>query len=326
MSEPSFYDILGVDQKASLDEIKKSYRKLSLKHHPDRNQNSPESVKNFQTIGEAWETLGDPVKRHEYDLSRLMGGRFPMSGQSGFQSMNIDEVFAQMFGGMPGEMKFSNVHPFPGMQMPPGFGGNGGPNIRVFTGGMSMEPQFDFSMKGSTKPTAITKKITIDMSSVMGGDNIPLEFERWVLEEGVKRVETVKIYVRIPEGIDNNEIIVIENSGNVLHDKCIGDVKVIVNIENDSTFERNGLDLIWKKDISLKEALCGFSFDLKHLNGKSYRINNANGNIISPGYTKIIPGMGIKRQGHSGKLCILFNIVFPDSLDSNVVKQLSEIL
>ena len=334
MSEPSFYDILGVNEKSSHDEIKKAFRKLSLKHHPDRNNNSPESVKNFQTIGEAWETLGDASKRKQYDMSRRFGDAFPIPGmfssasmnQSGFPGMNMDEVFAQMFGGMPHDMHFTSVPPFGGMQMPPGFGGPCGPSIRVFRGGVEVEPDFDFSRKGSTKPTAITKKITIDMSSVVEGDKVPLEFERWVLEEGVKRMETVKIYVDIPAGVDNNEIIVVENAGNVLHDRCIGDVKVIITIENESLFDRNGLDLIWKKEISLKDALCGFSFELKHLNGKSYAIRNTSGTIISPGYTKTIPGMGIKRGNHCGKLIILFTINFPKMLDKEAIEKLSEIL
>lgn len=333
MAEPSFYDILGVDEKSSHDEIKKAFRKLSLKHHPDRNNNSPESVKNFQTIGEAWETLGDSSKRKHYDMTRRLGGEFPIPGmfttnmnQSGFPGMNMDDVFAQMFGGIPPEMHFTGASPFPGMQMPPGFGGPGGPSIRVFRGGVEVEPNFDFSGKGSTKPTAITKKLTIDMSSVINGDKVPLEFDRWVLEHGVKRIETVKIYVDIPSGVDNNEIIVVENAGNILHDKCIGDVKVIIHIENESLFERNGLDLLWKKEISLKDALCGFSFELNHLNGKSYAIRNSSGTIISPGYTKSIPGLGIKRDGHSGKLLILFNIIFPRSLEKDVIEKLKDIL
>ena len=132
MAEPSFYDILGVNEKSSHDEIKKAFRKLSLKHHPDRNNNSPESVKNFQTIGEAWETLGDSSKRKQYDMTRRFGGDFPIPGmfatnmnQSGFPGMNMDDVFAQMFGGIPPEMHFTGASPFPGMQMPPGFGGPG---------------------------------------------------------------------------------------------------------------------------------------------------------------------------------------------------------
>jgi DnaJ family protein B protein 4 len=333
MAEPSFYDILGVGEKSSHDEIKKAFRKLSLKHHPDRNNNSPESVKNFQTIGEAWETLGDSSKRKQYDMTRRLGGDFPIPGmfttnmnQPGFPGMNMDDVFAQMFGGISPDMHFTNAPHFPGMQMPPGFGGPGGPSIRVFRGGVEVEPNFDFSGKGSTKPTAITKKITIDMSSVINGDKVPLEFDRWVLEQGVKRIETVKIYVDIPSGVDNNEIIVIEDAGNVLHDRCIGDVKVIITIENESLFERSGLDLIWKKEISLKDALCGFSFELTHLNGKSYAIRNSSGTIISPGYTKSIPGMGIKRDNHCGKLIILFSISFPKTLDKECIEKLSMLL
>ena len=67
----------------------------------------------------------------------------------------------------------------------------------------------------------------------------------------------------------------------VISDKIKGDVKVFINVENKTEFIRDGLDLLHQKKITLKEALCGFSFDIKHLSGKTYTINNTNGKIIT---------------------------------------------
>ena len=69
MSE-TFYNILGVNENSAKDEIKKAYRSLSMKHHPDKNRSDPNSTKIFQKITEAYETLGDDQKRKEYDIYR----------------------------------------------------------------------------------------------------------------------------------------------------------------------------------------------------------------------------------------------------------------
>ena len=70
--------------------------------------------------------------------------------------------------------------------------------------------------------------------------------------------------------------------------------------------ERNGLDIIYNKRVTLKEALCGFTFELNHINGKSYKITNGNGNTITPNYKKLLPNMGFKRDNHNGNFIIIF--------------------
>ena len=77
--------------------------------------------------------------------------------------------------------------------------------------------------------------------------------------------------------------------------------------------------------ISIKEALSGFSFELKYITGKMYTINNHSGNIISYGYNKIIPNMGFSRDQHTGNLIIIFNVKLPDKLTDEVMEQLKQI-
>jgi DnaJ family protein A protein 2 len=165
------------------------------------------------------------------------------------------------------------------------------------------------------------------MEQVLNGASVPLEIERWIMENGNKVFEKQTIYVNIPKGSDDNEIIIMRDIGNVVNEQCKGDLKIFIKVENDSSFKRNGLDLILEKNISLKESLCGFSFDMKYINGKNYSINNQPGNIIVPEYQKLIPGLGLSREGHNnGNLIIHFKVEFPEKLSEEQITKLREIL
>ena len=104
-----------------------------------------------------------------------------------------------------------------------------------------------------------------------------------------------------------------------------GDVKVVIKIENNTNFLRSGLDLILAKSISIKEALCGFTFEVKYITGRTYTINNNAGNIIPNGYKKIIPSMGFSRDGHTGNLIIIFDVKFPEKLSEAALEALKKI-
>ena len=312
----NFYEILGVNEKATKDEIKKAYRILQMKYHPDKNSNSTESISMTQKINQAYETLGDVQKRQEYDLFRNNKGNPFMRMSTSGRGMDVpmDDIF-NMFFGLP---TMGGMGGMGGMDGFPGFPGM--PNIRVFhSGQMGMQETFQ-------KPSSITKNVNISMEQVLSGANIPVDVEKWVLDNGNKVYELETIYVSIPPGIDENEIIVLKNKGNVLSEDIKGDVKIVIKIINETNFKRNGLDLILEKNISLKEALCGFSFEIKYINGKSYTLNNNKGNIIPPEYKKIYKGMGLTREEYKGNMIIHFHIEFPESLTTEQISKLSEIL
>ena len=86
------------------------------------------------------------------------------------------------------------------------------------------------------------------------------------------------------------------------------------------------MNLTYNKDITLKEALCGFSFELPFFKNKKYKISNEVGNIVKPGYIKEICGMGIKRNNQIGRLFIKFNIIFPEDLSEEKIEELNSIL
>jgi len=314
MSE-SYYKILGVDEKSSKEDIKKAYRGLQMKYHPDKNQGSQDAITMTQKLNEAYETLGDEQKREEYDMTR--NNPFLRHGSSGGMEVPIDELFSTLFG----------INPFGGIGGIGGIGGMGGmggmpPGAKVhfFQGGPM---NFQQTMQ---KPTPILKTINIKISQVLTGATVPLEIERWILENGMKVFEREIIYITVPKGIDDGELIVLRDKGNILNEQCKGDLKVFVKVENDSIFNRSGLDLVLEKNITLKDALCGFSFEITYINGKSYTLNNNPGNIIPPGFRKVIPNLGLERDQHKGNMVIIFNVQFPEKLTEEQMKQIGGIL
>jgi len=313
----NFYSLLGVSDKSTKDEIKKAYRALQMKYHPDRNQGSLETVDMTQKINEAYETLGDEEKRAAYDNTRLNPNPFTrMNSQHGGMEVPIDDIFNMFFGSNPfgpGSNPFGMPTGMP-QGMPPGA------RVHIYNGGPIGFQQ------AISKPTPILKTINITMEQVLLGANVPLEIERWVVENGMKVFENETIYVTIPQGIDDNEMIILREKGNILNENAKGDVKIFVKITNESIFKRSGLDLIIEKNISLKESLCGFTFEIKYLNGKSYTLNNNKGNIIPPEYKKVYPNMGLARGEHKGNMIIHFHVEFPEKLTEDQIAKISEAL
>ena len=321
----SFYKVLGVDEKASKDEIKRSYRTLQMKFHPDKNNNSQDAVNMTQKLNEAYETLGDDEKREQYDATR--NNPFLRGGPN--VDVQMDDIINMMFGGMgiPGmqmggmNMGGMQMGGFPGMHM-------GGMNM----GGMPPGTKIHFFQGGNPinfqqlqKPQSINKNIVIKLSQVLTGATIPLEIERWLMENGMKLFETETIYVTVPKGVDDGEMITLKDKGNIMNENCKGDIKIFVKIENDSIFRRAGLDLVLEKKITLKEALCGFSFEINYINGKSYTLNNNVGNIIPHGFKKVLPNMGLERDQHKGNLVVEFNVQFPEKLSEPIITSLKNI-
>jgi len=287
MNTNDYYKVLGIDKSASKEEIKKAYRKLSLKHHPDKGGD----VNDFKKLNEAYEILGNEEKRNEYDnpnkhqFQHMGHGDFPFP----------QDIFESLFRGQGGM-----------------------PNIQIFRNGIPVRRE-------NQPPAPITQTLTITIEEAFSGCSKPIEIERWIEEDGVKRVESETVYIDIMEGIDNNETIVVKDRGNIQKNGMKGDIRVIIRINNDTEFIREGLNLIYKKTLTLKESLCGCSFSIKHLNGKEYQLNNKS-LVIKPNYKKICQQLGMKRGNHMGNMYIFFNVEFPDTLTPEQIEILSKTL
>jgi DnaJ family protein B protein 4 len=300
---PNHYEILGLQSNADEGEIKKAYRSLSFKYHPDRATCDPdESNKMMQKLNEAYEILRDPQKRQQYD-NELNGVHahngfpgFPMHGMP----PGMPDIFEMMFnmGGMHG--------------MRGGFGG-----IEIVHNG-----QGTFIKRHIGKPQTISKSVSITLEQAFVGGVLPVEIERWVQNGDLQITEMETINVNIPAGINNNDSILLEGIGNRINASHVGDVKLQIVIENHATFTRQGNDLIFKKNLTLKEALCGTQFQFEHLNGKMLTLNVSN-TVIFPGGRKAFPNLGMTT---SGNLIVEFDVTFPASLTTEQKDQLSIIL
>lgn len=298
---PNYYDVLGVSNDADDGEIKKAYRKLSLQHHPDRNQDD-DTTEKFQEINEAFEVLSNPEKREQHNMELQFGqggGGHPMN-----QDMNdINNMFNMMFGGG-----------FPGMG-----GGGGGfpgmPGIRIFhNGGPGINVQSHmFHSFGRPEPVQTNVEISLEQS--YQGCTVNVEYEKWNILNNIRSIERETLSLNIPRGIDDGETIVVGERGNNINNQVRGEVRITVRIKNNSKFVRQGMDLHLTNKISLKDSLCGFTYEFDHFNGKRICMNNSTGNnVIKPNSKKVINGLGMVRDNNTGNLIVDFEIQFPDTL------------
>lgn len=306
MENKDLYKILEISSDATQEEIKRAYRKLSLKYHPDKNSDKS-AVGKFNEISSAYEILGDIEKRKKYDISR----HNPF-----FQEINVDLTPEDIMGLFRGV--FNNHSPMPHIHP-----------MHIFHNGINShnsKPPFALN-----KPLPIIQNITITIEQAYTGFQMPVEIQRTNIYNGIKINENEVIYIDIPEGIDDGEIITIREKGNI-YDTIQGDIKFGVKIINNTIWKRTGLDLILEKKLSLKEALCGFSMEIQHINGQTMTLqNNKQGkiNIVYPGCKKIYPGLGMKRNVNKeniGNMIVIFHIEFPSNLTNEQIEQIKQIL
>jgi DnaJ-class molecular chaperone len=320
-SKETHYTILGVSDKASSDEIKKAYRKLSLELHPDRNHNDHIKAEKYKKVSAAYSILSNEAEKTSYDASLQFGDLTNNLDPNLFMNMMLNPIDIQT---VLKDLQNLRGKGTSGFHIPTD-------SFKTFAFGspFSFKPQnygnindYEFD----SKPTTISASISITFLEAYKGLKYPLSITRWVFEDNKRLEQHETIYVDIPQGIDNNEIITIENKGNKLSSNNKGDIEVKIKITNDTAFERNGIDLIFKKSITLKESLCGFSFDLPYIDGREFKINNEIGNIIPPDFHKTIPNLGMTRDSSTGDIIIIFDVIYPKKLSNKQLTQLSEIL
>ncbi len=359
MNQLNFYDILEISNNASPSDIKKSYRRLSMKYHPDKNASS-DTTQQMSNINCAYQTLSEPSKRTEYDhqlkygitdqdissdefsdinniFSNLFKDVFNMK-QSQSQDLNSQSSFGLFMPGMmppgmmpPGMMPPGMIPPGmippglipPGM-MPPGMTMPSMSNIADLLNGTSNNP-----FQECITPEPIIIDHDISLIDAYNGAHNSITFERWIIVNTRRVSEKKIIYFDIPPGVNDNEVIIIEKQGNQIDKHNIGSLEIIISIHNDTEFIRDGNDIIYNKNISFKESLCGFSFKLEHIGGKSFAFNNNNDescSLIYHGFKRIVPNYGFKRGDNIGNLIIIFSVNYPNSLSSDQIISIREII
>jgi DnaJ-class molecular chaperone len=285
MNYDIYFSILNITRDSTLNDIKKAYRLLSIKHHPDKNGNA--SSDQFNKINDAYSILMsnyDSIKHAEKKQDIEYANKTIVSNNGYANAVNC----------------YANV------------------------ANDTMISKYDNVINRNYEDIIIN--LALNYNEAYNGCNKPINVERKINVNNVIGHEKETLYVQIPKGIDNNEIITLVNKGNSYVNNGVShsNVKIIIQLISHELFERNGLDLIFIKSISLKEALLGFSFMLNHINNKSYNITCTE--IIHFNYEKIKPAMGFMRDNFVGNLIIKFNIIFPVSLSVDTKKQLATLL
>lgn len=306
----NYYEILGISENATQSEIKQAYRRLTLKTHPDKNNGGNDSE--FKKLTEAFETLWDIDKRMRYDtfnmntknkgknINNIPSNQINRSLIK-VNNNNINKTFEEN-----NTFKNNNEYEFLNEDE------NNFNNINFINKQVSNNNYIE----------PIRKVLEISIEESFNGCCSPLNIERKI----GNLIENELIYVNVPAGTDNGEIIEIKEKGNIDKNGNIGDIRITINIAQNNKFIRNKLDVIMNVDITLLQSLCGFSLDIEHLDGKTYRINSNEGNVVASGTKRVIPKKGFTRGETTGNLIILFNVIYPQRINLDNIIRLREIL
>ena len=288
-----FYKALGVSEDASESDIKKAYRKLSRKYHPDLNPGDAAAEKKFKEISEAYDVLSDKKQREEYDQIRRYGAAG--MGAGGFSSgypgadafggfrggtstnINIDDLLGGLFGGSTGGRRRRSAG-FTSAD----FGGMGG-------GG--------FGGAQHAAPEESTTSTRISLAQAYTGANVTV-----FLPDG-SHTEA-----RIPAGIKDGQKVRLRGKG-----LRGGDLKVTVRVSDDSVYSREGNNLIMRAPVTLAEAVDGAVIEVPLPDASTVKLRLAPGQV---GRRLRAKGRGFKAKGGDGDLLVIPEIVLPTELSA----------
>ena len=343
-----YYNVLGIRRGASEDAIKKAYRKMALKYHPDKNQ-SPDAESKFKDIAEAYEVLSDPEKKKIYDQFGEEGlkGRGPAgAGFSGFSS-NVDphEIFKTFFGGQDpfgsgagGNPFFfssggTSTHPKGGtsgrvFMTPNGpqvdggmedmeFESFGGGNPFGLFGGMGGGGKTGRGFQSSKrKDPPIERPLNLTLEELYRGCVKNLKITKQVINpDGTRSAQDKIVTITVKPGWKEGTKITFPEEGDQSHGRIPADIIFIVKLKPHDSFRRDGNDLRYTADISLRDALCNTSISVPTISGG--KVLHDVHKVIDPRTEVRLPRHGMpisKAPGRYGDLIVDFNILFPTSL------------
>jgi len=285
MAKRDYYEVLGVSRNASEDDMKKAYRKLALKFHPDRNKGDKEAEERFKEINEAYAVLSDTEKRQQYDTFGAEGFHQRFTQEDIFRNANFgdifrdlgfsDDIFSSIFGGGVGR----------GARRSRSAGGEFGFNQFFRRGAPGYEQPM--SQRGADLVTDL--EISLE-EAARGGER------RLSLGRGSSAGE---ISVKIPPGIRSGQKLRLAGKGQAVpHGGAPGDLLIRVHVRDHPSFTREGDDIIVEKHVSFSQAALGTTIEVQTLNGMR-RVK------VPPGtqsHTRLrLKGQGIPHMKGDGK-------------------------
>ena len=354
MAKRDYYEVLGVDKNASEDEIKKAYRKLAIKYHPDKNPGDKDAEAKFKEAAEAYDVLHDPEKRKQYDQFGF-DGPAGMGGSGGFggaANMDMDDIFSMfgdIFGGHGGFSGFS------------GFGGGTRSRQHVQFRGSDLRLKVRLTLQeiatGITKKFKVKKDVTCahchgtGAESGSGTDTCPTCHGQGIVTKtvrtmlgmmqtqtecptchgegtviknpcqtchgtGVTKGEEV-VEIKIPAGVAEGMVVNVPGKGNAgKRNGITGDIQVYIEEEPNDTFVRDGNDLIYNELLDFPTAALGGNLEIPLVDGGKVRMKVAPG--TQPGTALRLRGKGLPSvQGYGpgmGDLIVNLSVYVPKTL------------
>jgi len=333
-----YYKILGVDKKATQDDVKKAFRKLAHKYHPDKKGGDEQK---FKEVNEAYQILSNNKKRAEYDTygQAFSGGQAGAQGFSGFNAqgfgdVDFGDIFNEFFAGAQG----------------------GGRRVRRGSDvSVDIEIPFEDAVFGVERTIAMTKAHTCETCSgsgakkgtemqtcstcngkgklheerksifgtfattrecetCFGSGSVPKEKCKECSGIGVKSGQQ-EIKLNIPAGIRDGEVIRLSGKGESIPHGMTGDLYIRIHVRKHDTFTRDGNNLVMNLDIKLSDAILGEEYSIKTLDG-SIKLKIPGG--VSIGETLRVKGKGVPSSSDKrGDLLVKLNIQIPKKLSRN---------
>ena len=298
MEYKDYYKILGVEKTATQDEIKKAYRKLAMKHHPDRNAGKKSSEEKFKEITEANEVLSDPDKRKKYDTLGSNWNQYQHTGGQGFDD------FSSRFGGGRRRPGSGSTYEYSG-NINDIFGNAGGGFSDFF------ESFFGGSGGGFSGQTQ-QQKTAIDVEANM---NVTLE-DVFVGSEKQISVEGKKLKININPGTKDGQKLRLKGLGrSKTADGTKGDLYLNIHILQHPFYEIKETDLYYNLDVDLYTAVLGGKENIRTLDGKTISINIPEGTESE----KILrlKGLGLNNENIRGDLFVNIHVTIPKDLNKD---------
>ncbi len=345
MTKKDYYDILGVKKNSSKEEIKKAYKELAKKYHPDLNKNK-EAEHKFKEVSEAYAVLSDDNKRSQYDQF----GQTPFEGfnqEDIFRNINFEDIFSEIFGDAFGGSIFGDI-----------FG-----NRKRSRKGRDLRYDLDLAFEEAVH--GIEKEINIERSEICnecegtGAKNAELEDCKECNGSGQQRssqrtpfgvftqirtcskcngegkvvkhkcpkcngsgtiLKSKKIKVKIPQGVNTGNRIRLEGEGESIKNSS-GDLYIFINVKPSKIFQRQGNDLYIEKEITFSEAVLGDKIEVPTLEGKEILTINPG---TKSGTVFKLDNLGVRDLEYNafGDLYVKVNIEIPKSLNKEQKEKL----
>lgn len=340
-----YYTILGVSKGANDDELRKAYRKMALKFHPDKNS-SPGAEEKFKQIGEAYDVLSDPKKRQVYDMYGEEGLKGGMGGGGGGAPH-------EHFNPGGGNSYTYSYHGDPGFGVPGGVGGVPGMegmdiDLDSLLGGMGRGTQRSHtfhsgggvpgggSKQQKVQDATIERDLPVSLEDIAKGVVKKMKISRRVYDEntGDNRVEEKVLQINVKPGWKAGTRVTFAKEGDRIPGKIPADIAFVIRDKAHPVYTREESNIVYTHKVSLRDALCGATVSVpllqrdKNAPPKSVTLNLKD-DVLKPTTTKRIQGEGLpypKDSSRRGDLLVKFDIQFPDRISSNSKEILFDVL